>query len=375
MDGQDWKAAHQAQVAKDRKTDRAVKELDIASLKLAALVVDDGIIQAGLLEAVLKELTSLLAARIGADKSPLPPCWNDVLKSDQSGGAEIIRELLAVNGLKPELRSGLLLAFKTQWAKEQRESARDFGAIWEAITSDGESSETSTSPNSILGMLSSRGFSEDEATRLLDKCRELVELENPDDPSTAAKIEADRVRRLHEFHDATQSEEWLKFFESLSLKRVTLLCSALRGQATDQDLGELLNEPMVAELRQLGPLLGGYLDFLNSEIPKSELKTRQAAASARLRQPKGKRRGKNKTGMDALTPRQTEVYAKVEECGGNFSEAARRLGRNESTVREHYQAALKKLGKLAVEKPRTGMLPNDRRGGETLSEKDDARRG
>lgn len=269
MDGQDWKAAHQAQVAKDRKTDKAVKELDIASLKLAALVVDDGIIQAGLLEAVLKELTSLLAARIGADKSPLPPCWNDVLKSDQSGGAEIIRELLAVNGLKPELRSGLLLAFKTQWAKEQRESVRDFGAIWKAISSDAESSGTSSLAGSILGMLSNRGFSEDEAARVLDMFRELVELEDLRNPTTSAKVTAERVCRLREFHGVTESEEWMKFFESLSLKRVTLLCSALRGRSTDQDLCGLLDERMLAELQQLAPLLQGFLEFVTTDVQET----------------------------------------------------------------------------------------------------------
>lgn len=211
MDGQDWRAAHQAQVAEDLKADNAARALDNARQKLKGLVADDRAIQADVLKMALNECRTIWAG---------------------TGGADV-------------------------------------GTIWQAVSNGGESSGTSSSADSIREMLSRSGLSDDEAARLLDRFRELVAVENLNDPSTLAKVKADRVRRLREFHGTTQSEEWMKFFESLSLKRVTLLCSALRGHATDQDLGELLDERMLVELQQLEPLLQGFPEFVTTEVPEA----------------------------------------------------------------------------------------------------------
>ncbi len=74
-----------------------------------------------------------------------------------------------------------------------------------------------------------------------------------------------------------------------------------------------------------------------------------------------------------LTAKQTEAVQVVGECKGSFAEAGRRLGVDRKTVQQHYQAAMKKLGKSAV-KHATQSLPSDRRGQADLSADDDRRR-
>ena len=63
----------------------------------------------------------------------------------------------------------------------------------------------------------------------------------------------------------------------------------------------------------------------------------------------------------------------MNECKGNFVEAARRMGLNPKTVREHFQAALKKLGKLASKKPKTQQPLRTAYGDENISAADDHR--
>jgi hypothetical protein len=73
-----------------------------------------------------------------------------------------------------------------------------------------------------------------------------------------------------------------------------------------------------------------------------------------------------------LTEKQTEVVQIVGECKGNFAEAGRRLGLDRKTVKQHYQAAMGKMGKAAIKRV-TGPLPCDRRGQSRLTDDDDRR--
>lgn len=76
-----------------------------------------------------------------------------------------------------------------------------------------------------------------------------------------------------------------------------------------------------------------------------------------------------------LTAKQAEAVQIVGECKGNYSEAARRLGvKDPKTVRQHYKAGLRKLGRKAV-KYATQRLPSDKRGQDNVSSDGDRRRG
>ena len=88
--------------------------------------------------------------------------------------------------------------------------------------------------------------------------------------------------------------------------------------------------------------------------------------------PRRKRRRRKADSPPPLTAKQTEAVQIVGECKGNIAEAARQLGRDPSTVRQHYQAGMGKLGKKAV-KHGTTRLPSDRRGQENVSSDDDQR--
>jgi DNA-binding CsgD family transcriptional regulator len=74
----------------------------------------------------------------------------------------------------------------------------------------------------------------------------------------------------------------------------------------------------------------------------------------------------------SLTPKQAEVVHLVGECKGDLAEAARRLGRDRKTIKQHYDAAITKLGKKTVNAA-TKPLPTDRRGQENVADGDDRR--
>jgi len=74
-----------------------------------------------------------------------------------------------------------------------------------------------------------------------------------------------------------------------------------------------------------------------------------------------------------LTPRQAEVVQVVGECKGDIAAAARRLGRDRTTIAESYRTALAKLGKQAVRHGRR-LFPRDRRGQVDVSADEDSRR-
>ena len=74
-----------------------------------------------------------------------------------------------------------------------------------------------------------------------------------------------------------------------------------------------------------------------------------------------------------LTEKQAEAVHIVGECKGNIAEAARRLGRDAKTVRQHFKAAMKKLGTTVV-KHTTKQLQSDRRGQANIADGQDRRR-
>lgn len=76
-----------------------------------------------------------------------------------------------------------------------------------------------------------------------------------------------------------------------------------------------------------------------------------------------------------ITDRQREIAETVAHCQGNVAEAARRLGIDESTARQSYKEALRKLGQnpVRVRRPVTRSLPKDKRGQIRVTEGDDRR--
>lgn len=68
-----------------------------------------------------------------------------------------------------------------------------------------------------------------------------------------------------------------------------------------------------------------------------------------------------------LTPLQTRAVQLDGECNGNISEAARRMGVDRKTYKQHLDAAYRKLGRLAPMLSRTTRLPKDKRGQERVT--------
>ena len=62
----------------------------------------------------------------------------------------------------------------------------------------------------------------------------------------------------------------------------------------------------------------------------------------------------------------------VGECKGSIADAARHLGKDPKTVRQHYRAASEKVGKSVV-KHATEPLRTDRRGQANIANGDDRR--
>lgn len=109
------------------------------------------------------------------------------------------------------------------------------------------------------------------------------------------------------------------------------------------------------------------------EILLGAVRARETASKPSATNKKRRRRTRPSVTALPLTTKQVEAVHIVAECKGSFAEAARRLAVDPSTVRQHYYAAQKKLGKKAV-KHATQPLPADRRGQANLSEGDDRRR-
>jgi DNA-binding NarL/FixJ family response regulator len=88
--------------------------------------------------------------------------------------------------------------------------------------------------------------------------------------------------------------------------------------------------------------------------------------------PKQKRK-KRASEPKGLTECQTEAMETVAQCNGNIAQAARRLGKDPSTVKQHYRAALEKLGQSAMKRAKSQQLPTDSRGAEAVTNVDDKR--
>jgi len=89
--------------------------------------------------------------------------------------------------------------------------------------------------------------------------------------------------------------------------------------------------------------------------------------------PKRKRAWRRGLRGKPLTKRQAEIAQVVIDCGGNYSEAARRLGISESAVRQQYKAAVAKIGQSATKTkaPKGQALPTGPRGEPTVTNGDD----
>ncbi len=109
---------------------------------------------------------------------------------------------------------------------------------------------------------------------------------------------------------------------------------------------------------------------------KDESRLAERALAAGNGKKKRKRHGggrKRQSSVDRkLTPKQVEAAQIVGECKGSIADAARRLGKNPKTIRQHYNAAMEKMGKTAV-KHATHALPADRRGQANIAEGQDRR--
>jgi predicted DNA-binding protein (UPF0251 family) len=108
---------------------------------------------------------------------------------------------------------------------------------------------------------------------------------------------------------------------------------------------------------------------------ENERAARKATAAPLLSKkvPKRRRRPPLARKVRPLTPKQTEAVQIVGECKGSFADAARRMGLDRKTVRQHYYAGMKKMGRAIGKKPKTERLSQDSRGQATVSQ--DRRRG
>jgi len=87
-----------------------------------------------------------------------------------------------------------------------------------------------------------------------------------------------------------------------------------------------------------------------------------AAPSSGAKPVKRRQSKRRKSSIESsLTGKQLEAMQIVGECKGDLAEAARRMGKDRSTIKQHYDAATAKLGKRPV-KHSTKRHATDRRG-------------
>jgi hypothetical protein len=125
--------------------------------------------------------------------------------------------------------------------------------------------------------------------------------------------------------------------------------------------------------RHIQEELGWNRHLVEPEV-RSFLDDLAASPDAALKPDKPKRRTpRPPTEPRELTKKQAEAVQVVGECKGSIADAARRLARDPKTVRQHYNAAMEKMGRKVV-KAATKPTPTDRRGQEKLADGDDRRR-
>ncbi|MFA7238159.1 MAG: hypothetical protein WC058_14960 [Phycisphaeraceae bacterium] len=79
---------------------------------------------------------------------------------------------------------------------------------------------------------------------------------------------------------------------------------------------------------------------------------------------KAKRPSNRRRSNREPTKRQLEVVTVINNFNGNFAEAARQLGLNRKTVKQHFDVAMRKVGKLGAPllKQKTKAMAHDHRG-------------
>ncbi|MBL8828306.1 MAG: response regulator transcription factor [Planctomycetaceae bacterium] len=116
-----------------------------------------------------------------------------------------------------------------------------------------------------------------------------------------------------------------------------------------------------------------YLRYGEDAVAVLEELRRGAKQKQTERAQKQRRRSRAEASPRPLTPKQVEVMQVFGECKGNLAEVARRLSRDRATVKEHYQAATKKMGAQAT-RPKTERLRSDLRGQLDVTVSDDRRK-
>ena len=89
--------------------------------------------------------------------------------------------------------------------------------------------------------------------------------------------------------------------------------------------------------------------------PPGAQAARPAAAVKRRRRPPLEKK------IAELTARQIEVVQVAGECKQNFAEAGRRLGIDRKTVKQHWDAAMKKLSAAGIPTPARSLKTATRR--------------
>jgi predicted DNA-binding protein (UPF0251 family) len=146
----------------------------------------------------------------------------------------------------------------------------------------------------------------------------------------------------------------------------------LKGQGVDtkdflhwtkkltQDLLDIIKRQLCAYRSR--PQLAGMQILLENALITGKPADLSAGSPPPTNKPRRKRRRAGEPKLVPLTDRESEAVQMVGEHKGNFTAAARAMGLSRQRVSELYRAGNKKLGKAAVQKPKTQSLPQDRRG-------------
>lgn len=130
-----------------------------------------------------------------------------------------------------------------------------------------------------------------------------------------------------------------------------------------REVAEALTGPTEAESIRLEITLRSLLDMMRQDmlvagVPHSVARWK---SKARKRRPSSRHA--------TITDVQAHTLQIVGECNGNFAEAARKLGKDQKTVREAYEAGMRKLGAQTAKTlnqlrrtERPTSLPEDSRG-------------
>jgi hypothetical protein len=152
--------------------------------------------------------------------------------------------------------------------------------------------------------------------------------------------------------------------------------------AIEQAIGKLNDMELTAEAAQLEQFIMNVDECDGDKaIPLDDLRawlsslldgTVPLATIPSTSTPKRTKKKRRSRQPAKLTGKQLEACQIVGECKGNISKAAKQLGKDPKTVREHYEIGMAKLGKTAI-KHETKSLPSDKRGQANIANDDDHR--